>query len=155
MKQIKILCYACLLIIAFGAGLQAQNDSNYREQIEAMRIAFFTKEMKLSPAEAKVFWPVYQKFKDDEMNLRRMHPLNRKNKVEDVHALSEAQATALLAQTIQFEKQMNELNEQYIPEFRKVLSDKKIVLMYLAERNFRKELLIRAKDHHKGMMKQE
>lgn len=155
MKWIKILTYTCLLSIALGAGIQAQNDNHYRDQIEAMRIAFFTKEMKLSPAEAKVFWPVYQKFKEDEMKLRRMHPLHRKNKVEDLHALTEAQATALLVQISQFEKQMNELNAQYIPEFRKILSDKKIVLMYQAERNFRRELLIQAKDHHKEIMKQE
>jgi hypothetical protein len=131
--------------------VQAQHDKGYREQIEAMRIAFFTKEMKLSPAEAKVFWPVYQKFKEEEMNLRKQHPLHRKNKVEDVHSLNEAQASTLLTEIIRFEKQMSELNELYIPEFRKILSDKKIVLMYQAERNFRKELLIQAKDYHRGI----
>jgi vacuolar-type H+-ATPase subunit D/Vma8 len=83
--------------------------------------------------------------------LRKQHPLHRTTGQVDLHMLTEAQASTMLTEIVLYEKRINALSENYIPEFRKILSDKKIVLMYAAEKKFRKELLMRAKEQRSGI----
>lgn len=147
----RIFVTCCIVCTMFVSKAFAQYDDDYKSQIEALRIAFFTKEMKLSPAEAKVFWPVFQQFKEEESMLRKQHPLHRTTGQVDLHMLTEAQASTMLTEIVLYEKRINALSENYIPEFRKILSDKKIVLMYAAEKKFRKELLMRAKEQRSGI----
>ena len=54
MKKIYILA---IVFIVFLKNTQAQE--NRREEIESFRIAYFTKQLNLTPEEAKKFWPVY------------------------------------------------------------------------------------------------
>src|SRR3546814_16929746 len=59
MKILKILFFACLIVPVMT---QAQRFD--RDEIESLRVAIFTKQMELTPAESKVFWPIYNKFRE-------------------------------------------------------------------------------------------
>ena len=61
MKKIYIL----FLFISLTAAATAQNGvpSEKRQQdIEALKVAFISKELELTPAEAQKFWPVYNEY---------------------------------------------------------------------------------------------
>ena len=42
-----------------------------REKMEAQKIAFITKQLELTPDEAKVFWPVYNEYDAKRLELRK------------------------------------------------------------------------------------
>ncbi|MCW3092066.1 MAG: hypothetical protein JWP81_3135 [Ferruginibacter sp.] len=78
MKKLYILVIS--LSIAGFAGAQNNQPSEKRQQdIEALKVAFISRELNLTPEEAQKFWPVYNQYakelsatiKDDEDVLDR------------------------------------------------------------------------------------
>lgn len=124
--------------------LQAQSEPGKpsREQIESMRIAFYTREMNLSPAEATLFWPIYNQFKNEEANLRKKNPLaENEGPMTQLDSMTEEEAAKLLDQLLDFSSKENALKQKYTLEIAQKLSRKKALQFIVAERNFRKELL--------------
>lgn len=124
--------------------LQAQSEPGKpsREQIESMRIAFYTREMNLSPAEATLFWPIYNQFKNEEASLRKKNPLaENEGPMTQLDSMTEEEAAKLLDQLLDFSSKENALKQKYTLEIAQKLSRKKALQFIVAERNFRKELL--------------
>jgi hypothetical protein len=69
----KRLCLLLSFVIIFGC-VKAQpgqliSPQQQREQnIEALKVAFISKELNLSPEEAEHFWPVYNQYSDELKN---------------------------------------------------------------------------------------
>lgn len=118
----------------------------HREQIESMRIAFYTREMQLTPEEATVFWPVFNKYQEEEKALRKKHPLKEEGLDERMATLTEEEATRLLDQVIEFADKESAIRKQLTLEIAKNLSRKKALLYIQAEKNFRKELVRQVKE---------
>lgn len=116
-----------------------------REQIESMRIAFYTREMKLTPEEATVFWPVFNKYQEEEKALRKKHPLKEEGLEERMATLTEEEATRLLDEVIRFGDKESDIRKRLTQEVAKTLSPKKALLFIQAEKNFRKELVRQVK----------
>ena len=57
MKNIILI----VLLLWSGVGVWAQDKltDEKRKEFDAQKVAFFTQELDLSPAEAAVFWPLY------------------------------------------------------------------------------------------------
>jgi len=60
----KKYIYLVAIIATISLNAMAQKG----ERLEAMKIGFITERLNLSSDEAKVFWPVYNKFTDDLKN---------------------------------------------------------------------------------------
>jgi hypothetical protein len=125
------------MMIGLALFVKAQNG----ERIEAMKIGFITERLDLSSEEAKVFWPVYKKFTEEMKKLR----LTTKNKITeemaDMASLSDAEADKILNDMVSFKLNEAELIKRYAQEFKKVLPVKKVVLLFKAENDFKRELL--------------
>jgi Spy/CpxP family protein refolding chaperone len=96
-----------------------------KEELEALRIAFISKQLELTPAEAEKFWPVYNSYQGD---LRKMVRENQEKKGDEL-ALQE---------------RILNLRKQYKPEFTRSISDEKFDKLMRVERSWsemlRKEL---------------
>lgn len=72
----KNLCLL-LLVLLTGIGLNAQtnrsdrsdNRSNDLKKIQAMEMAFITKELNLNPDEAQKFWPIFNQYRSEMKGL--------------------------------------------------------------------------------------
>ena len=62
----KILLILCI-VFAFGIKTNGQP----QEKVEALKVGFITQRLDLTTEEAKVFWPVYNKYSDELKKLRR------------------------------------------------------------------------------------
>lgn len=88
MKQLFTLL---LLLCGFGAFAQPGNNPNKEQKIQALYIAYITKELNLTEAEAQKFWPVHAQYdseikavKADASELdRQQATLNIKKKYQD------------------------------------------------------------------------
>lgn len=121
MKKIYlILSFVCIAGFANAQGVQPDLPEKRQQDIEALKVAFISKELNLTPDEAQKFWPVYNQY---------THEL--RSAVKDNENILDRD-----------EKVLN-LRKRYKDQFSKVLGDQRMNRMYGAEGNFR-QLLIKA-----------
>jgi hypothetical protein len=103
------------------------------EQIKADKKLLVTENMQLTEAEAKAFWPVYEKYQA-ELFLVRIRTLKL---IEDYAAayekMTDGTAKKLLDESMTIEALRMKLGAGYLPKFRKALSDTKVVRYYQIE----------------------
>ena len=120
------------------------------EKIKAEKISFFTSKLDLSPAEAQAFWPVYNEFEKKRFDIQRqIHDFERMSD-EDYAKLSEPEILKMTNNYIDsFEKEAS-LRKEYHKQFLKILPQKKVLLMYRTENEFRGHMIREyRKDQHK------
>ena len=115
MKKILLLTLF-LLNINYFCYSQVQNRKN---NIEAIQIAYLTRELSLSPDEAQKFWPIYNEYRDELLAVKK--------EVRD--------------DEIMYEEKVVNIRKKYKTDFKKVLeTDFRVNQVFLAEKSFR-ELL--------------
>lgn len=115
MKKILLLTLF-LLNINYFCYSQVQNRKN---NIEAIQIAYLTRELSLSPDEAQKFWPIYNEYRDELLAVKK--------EVRD--------------DEIMYEEKVVNIRKKYKTDFKKVLeTDVRVNQVFLAEKSFR-ELL--------------
>ncbi|TAH02791.1 MAG: hypothetical protein EAZ17_03205 [Sphingobacteriales bacterium] len=112
----KIL-YLMLLLLPFSGMAQdgLRNNEN-RQRLEAIQIAFLTKELSLTTQDAEKFWPVYNKYQDE------LRGLLKNGGEEDVLT---RQQKAL------------DVRKKYKPDFVKILGGDRTNKLFQAEDKFR------------------
>lgn len=120
------------------------------EKIKAEKISFFTSKLDLSSSEAEAFWPVYNEFEKKRFEIQRqIHEFERMPD-EKFANLSESEIAKMTSNYIgSFEKEA-QLRKEYHKRFVKILSDKKILIMYRTENEFRSHLIREYKRGKKG-----
>ncbi len=117
-----------LLFIMLATGLQLsaqinQPNQSPREKIEALRIAFISQQLNLTPDEAQKFWPVYNAYRAELQGIQKAYP---------------PQPTA--DQQIELEQKKLDLKKKYKPQFEAALGTEKLNMLYNIERKFQEKL---------------
>lgn len=104
----------------------AQEDANQlpekkQQNIEALKVAFISKELELTPEEAQKFWPVYNQYSKEMTSTFKAGD-------EDV---------------LERDEKVLNVRKRYKEQFSKVLGDQRVNRMFGAETRFR-QLLIKA-----------
>lgn len=133
----KKYIYLVAIIVTISLNAMAQKG----ERLEAMKIGFITERLNLSSDEAKIFWPVYNKFTDDLKKLRQSTKGKIAEEMSEMPAMTDAEAEKVLNDMVSFKINEAELLKKYATEFKKVLPVKKVVLLFKAENDFKRELL--------------
>ena len=107
------------------------------EKVQAIYVAYATKELNLTAEEAQKFWPVYNQY------LEEMKKARQENKSDE----------------LAFEEKALSIRKKYKPEFKKVLNDDvRVNKVFVMEKNFRemlrKEIQNRAKNRPGGRFQQ-
>ena len=112
-----------------------------KEKVEAMKIGFITDYLDLTSEEAKVFWPVYNKYQDEMEQLRKSRRQNILNDRADYETMTDAELEKLVDSEITFHQNELDIQKKYHPQFKKVLPMRKVAKLYRAEEEFKKKLL--------------
>jgi Spy/CpxP family protein refolding chaperone len=124
-----------------------------KERIESAKIGFITRELQLTPDEAKAFWPIYNAM-EDELKKANRDPLREGLKTVrgegGIDNLSDAQARELLAEIDKVGAEREAIRRTYQKEFLKVLPPQKVLKLHVAERKFKQEVMERLRDARKG-----
>jgi Spy/CpxP family protein refolding chaperone len=151
--MIKNLLIALALI---GTAATAQTRPNpgtrlgqAKERIESAKIGFITRELQLTPDEAKAFWPIYNAM-EAELKKANRDPLREGLKTVrgegGIDNLSDAQARELLAEIDKVGSEREAIRRTYQKEFLKVLPPQKVLKLHVAERKFKQEVMERLRD---------
>jgi Spy/CpxP family protein refolding chaperone len=146
-KRILIPLFFVLLvstnsIFAQGGGGKQEK----RENIEAMKIAFITKKLDLTPQEAQQFWPVYNQYSDKTVELRKKRRQDNREARQNFDELSDKEVEQLVNNDIATRQKELDLQKEYNEKFKAVLPIKKVAKLYAAEEQFKVVLINKLKD---------
>lgn len=130
-----------LFFLILPATLLAQRVKS--EEIESMKIAFFTSKLDLTPDEAKIFWPIYNGMQSEQSNLRneRMQKMISFRKVDEIDNLTDAQVQSLITSEFDFKQRELNLEKKYFNKLKSALPIKTVGKYYRAQEAFKRELL--------------
>ena len=111
--------YLLILLLAFGFLLNAHAQDG--EKLQALKIAWLTKKLDLSPDEAQRFWPIYNKYTED------IRAIRQEQKIKN-------------APEIETEDKILNVRKKYNGEFAKALSPEKVDRFFRSEREFGNEV---------------
>jgi len=142
----KIIYTILFLFITINTFGQAKND-----KIKALKISFFTKELNLTENEAEKFWPVYNAYYAKTSKIKRQDIRNiRKEIKENKETLSNEKATDLLNKLTSAISELHNEESKLITKLKNVLSPKKIILLKMAEDDFKRKILEQYRKKHSG-----
>jgi len=125
---------------------QKQHGDQYKN-VEAQRIAYITKELNLTPDEAKVFWPVYNEYDAKRHELKKSFKQSDDFHKPDFTKLTEKEANQILDNQIIEAQKFLDLRKEYHAKFKTVLPSVKVLQLYDAEREFQKMLIDKIRQH--------
>jgi hypothetical protein len=117
MKRFILFLLITLPIFSFAQQGQGPEGGMDREdRLKSLQIAYLTRELNITPAEAEKFWPVYNKYQDE------MKAAMKSGKDGDV---------------LEKQQQMLDIRKKYKPEFSKILNPERTNKLFEAEGRFR------------------
>ena len=139
----KTLLFIGLFLISFCAISQNKKE-NRKEKIKALKVAFITEELNLTPSEAEKFWPIYNYYD------KKIHNLDRteKHKIivqikesKGAENISENDAKIILDKLDKIESESFQLKKEFTTKLKSVISSQKILTLKIAEKDFIRKLM--------------
>ena len=133
---LAVVMAAVLLVFAGALVAQdtpADNMQLVLEKIKADKKLLVTENMQLTDAEAKAFWPIYDRYQDELFLLRARAGKLINDYAAAYATMTNATAKKLLDESMTIETLRLKLGKAYLPKFRKVLPQTKVVRYYQIE----------------------
>lgn len=129
-----------ILIFALVNTTFAQNKDH--DNIKALKTAFITQQLELTPAQAEKFWPVYNVYENQIHEIRKQNRSEVKDVMKnELQNLSETKALELLKKIQQNREKENELETNLEKELLEQMGAVKVLKLKKAEYEFKMQLL--------------
>ena len=123
----------------------AQPRTEDRQKIEAMKVAFITEQLSLTPAEAEKFWPVYNQFSDNMRSMRKDRQKIVSGPLNEGDDISSKQSEVTLSNYVTHIKSVQSAELKLIEDLKSILPASKIIKLRLAEDGFKRRMMDRLK----------
>lgn len=139
--------YLVIIVLFFSTVLnsnaQQRNGGDRGNEIEAYKVGFLTQKLDLSPDEAKVFWPIYNAWQNEQTELRkeRMQKMISFRKINEIEEMSDTEIQALIVNDFSFKQRELNLEKKYYYRLKGSLPIKIVGKFYRAQEAFKRELL--------------
>ena len=145
-RKVTLVLVGFVVVLAWVLSVSAQekpadNMQVVVEKIRADKKLLVAENMQLTEAEAKAFWPVYNQYQDELLLLRTRTVKLIKDYVEAYEQMSNETAKKLLDELMSIEALGPKLRQAYLPKFRKVLPETKVVRYYQIENKINAALM--------------
>ena len=131
-----IVMLIAIVVMAASAVAQDKPADNMQivlEKIRADKKLLVAESMQLTEAEAKAFWPVYDQYQDELFLLRARTAKLITDYADAYEKMTTDTAKKLLDELMNIEALGPKLRQAYLPKFRKVLPETKVVRYYQIE----------------------
>ena len=141
-------------ILFFVSCLNILAQSNDRlERLKALKVAFITEKLDLTPKEAQSFWPIYNKYNDDSEKVRENQRMEYRENVkrgEKLSDLADQVSTKLVASFLSAEEEQLRLKKQLVSNLKSIISSKKVWRLIRAEDEFKQKMIEEYKKRRKN-----
>lgn len=145
----KLALTVFIFLFSLSSALAQPGDKDRRhdrfKEIQAIKIGYITKELKLTPAQAKDFWPIYDEYEQKRRQLFHKFMDQYRN---DHPNSSPRDARGYIDANIEFQEEKLDMMKKYTAKLKTVLSDQQIADLLTAEREFKEMLLKRLHRNH-------
>ena len=126
-------CLFCMTTLA-----QKKNPSNEAE-FRTKQQAYMAKKAALTPEESEKFFPLYFEFQDKKKTINKeAWKIARKGKNPET---TDTEYQEIIDTFFDNQETIAKLEKEYIKKYREFLSDKKVYMIYWAERKFTRNML--------------
>ncbi len=128
-----VVILALVATPALAQDKPADNMQIVREKIQADKKLVVAETMEMTESEAKAFWPVYEEYQRDlaKINDRTIKLID--DYAENYGAMSDQAAKKLMEEYMAIETERLKIRQSYLPRFRQVLPEMKVVRYYQLE----------------------
>lgn len=134
--------FILVFLVAFSFVNYAQNRMDRKDKIKALKTAYITEQVGLTPSEAEKFWPLYNAFDDKQFELRHQKIKSYLDRMEsNTDQMSDKEASQLLSQLEATEDELYQLRKKFNSDVKSILSAQKIIKLKKAEESFNRSLL--------------
>lgn len=137
MKRMKPFIVTCFFIVASIHSTFAQKKESRFQQIETAKIAYITKQLDLSPAEAQKFFPLYNQYRVEMRNIIQQKRTERSN------------FRAGQPNELSFDSQILDCKKKYRQKFSTAIPSSKAIRFFEVEREFRESLFKELKSRNR------
>lgn len=139
----KTILSAILIVLFFSPSTAEAQRGQWRDKVESQKVAYITKELNLTPEQAQSFWPLYNEHQNAKENLLD----SDWKKGRELMELSEEEATKEIEKRLRTQEKLAQLKSDYTKKYLNILPAQKVLALDGAEREFRKEMLHRMREH--------
>ena len=146
MKTAKLLSTLAFLLTIVAMGQPRLNQK--REQIKALKIAYITDELKLTPEEATRFWPLFNSYEEKQKSFRkeRIRSFMDQSGTSNIDKMTEKEAASILNDIENSEEDAFQNRKKFVASLKPILPATKILKLKKAEEGFNKKLLKQFRD---------
>lgn len=136
----KIIITSLLFSLCLGSlwSQEQRPSGELRQRLEAMKVAFITEKIGLSPEQAQQFWPLYNDYQDQQKAVRQKYKPQKR-----LQLMSDAELKTHLLNSLEQEAELLTLKRTFFETAQSSISIRQIVLLREAEKEFNKEVLRR------------
>ena len=146
----KFILLSCLFFTTMNLMAQHTGRKGMKDKIRTLKVEFITEKLDLSSGEAENFWPIYNAFDKAYMELRHEKLKGLKDNLkEGINMLSEKEALSILNEMTDIEDELVKLKQMFRYQLDGVISNKKILLLKIAEDGFNRRMMDRLKRRSK------
>ena len=128
-----VACFCCIATFAQKKSQTSETEFRAKQQ------AYMTEKAGLTPEEAEKFFELYFELQDKKnaINKERWQEARQATKQE----MSEETYEAIIDKYVSAEQAILDMKKEYIEKYRKVLSERKLCLVYMAEVKFNRNMM--------------
>ncbi len=143
MKSRMIVLAAVLMLVAAPAVMaQVQHEiALTRAEIQAERQALVAENLPLTEEQAKAFWPLYRTYREEMAKLGDRLVALIEGYAKSYQTMTDPQATALLKEFLEIQKDEVAAKKAWVPKFEKVIPVTSVMRFYQIENKL--DLIVR------------
>lgn len=152
LKTILVLFFISVVGIAYSQPMgpppkgKPERQQEKKENIEAMKIAFITTKLDLTPDEAQKFWPVYNQYNDKLIEMRKQRRMDDRENKKNFDELTDKEIEEDIDADLAYRQKELDMQKEYTKKLKAVLPIRKISKLYEAENQFKKVLIDKLKE---------
>lgn len=111
------------------------------DRMDSYKIAFFTRRLNLTPAEAEKFWPVYNEYDNKRIKLQHERAATIRQVNQNENRMSDSEIIKAADRLVALQVEEAALTEALHKRLKEILPPVKVLRVYQAENMFRNQLL--------------
>lgn len=137
-----------IFLLLFSLNITAQHKN--RERLKALKVSFITERLDFSEKEAQQFWPVYNNYekKTSTIRFKEVKALRKEIK-ENISTMTDEEARSFVTKLNDAEIRMLKLRMEFSEKLSNIIPAKKIILLKIAEDDFKKKVFEQYKKQRK------
>jgi len=120
---------------------------NMRQKIEAQKVAFITNKLDLTPEEAQSFWPLYNEYEIKRKSIQKELVDGPPPPPEKIWQMSDKEAEQMIQDYFLKGQAMLDFKIEFYEKIKTVISVKKILILFEAEKEFKRILFEKIEEH--------